>query len=93
MTPQHEIDAWIADTSARDRLEEIQNLCISAAVGHSIRIGHTVAHPSDDRAHLLMYVRGGKAIVAVKDGGGHLSFPAHECFDPNVALKIGRSLK
>lgn len=24
MTPQHEVDAWIADTSARDRLEELE---------------------------------------------------------------------
>ena len=65
---------------------------IAGAIGHSLTPGKVFAHPSDPIVHSLEKIEDGRAIGRSITGES-VSFPASECYDPNVAVAIGRSLQ
>lgn len=56
------------------------------ACQEGLKVGRRVAHPSDRKTYELKEIKGGIAIVWLKQRGTNKEFPLNELFDPNVAM-------
>ena len=70
--------------------EELRNHGIASTIGHNLKIGEQVGHPSHRFSMLLLDIDDGIAVCECRHEG-EKRFPAAECFDPNKALAVARA--
>jgi len=72
--------------------DEILALSVAGAICQRLALAAVFAHPDDKTTHWLETVERGIAKGRHGITGKPVSFPASECFDPNTAMRLAKSI-